>query len=106
MPNPTDVPAPAPALRDRIAAALYAHQRPPRAPAWSDAYAMDREVFEAMADAVLAVLPPPADRAAVLLEAADVLAALDPTSAPLVGYHARGEDIGLLRRMAAEEPHR
>lgn len=104
MPNPTDVPALA--LRDRIAAALYERERPPSAPAWSDAYAMDREVFEAMADAVLAVLPPPADRAAVLLEAADALAALGPTSAPLVGYHARGEDIGLLRRMAAEEPQR
>lgn len=99
MSNPTDVPA----LRDRIAAALYERERPPRDPAWSGAYPMDRQVFEAMADAVLAVLPPPADRAAVLLEAADALAALDPTSAPLVGYHARGEDIGLLRRLAAEE---
>jgi hypothetical protein len=45
---------------------------------------------------------PQADRprALHLLEAADALAALDPTSAPLVGVHARGEDIALLRRMA------
>ena len=56
-------------LRDRIAAALYERERPPRDPHWADAFAMDREVFEAMADAVLAVLPPPADRAAVLREA-------------------------------------
>ena len=39
--------------RDRIAAALYERERPPRDPHWPDAYAMDREVFEAMADAVL-----------------------------------------------------
>lgn len=43
-------------LRDRIAAALYERERPPRDPHWADAYAMDREVFEAMADAVLAAL--------------------------------------------------
>ncbi|MGR6538858.1 hypothetical protein [Streptomyces rochei] len=51
-------------LRDRIAAALYERERPPGEPAWVDAYPADREVFEAMADAVLAVLPAPADRAA------------------------------------------
>lgn len=45
------------ALRDRIAAALYERERPPRGPHWPDAYPADREVFEAMADAVLAVLP-------------------------------------------------
>lgn len=55
-------------LRDLIAQALYERERPPRDPAWPDAYAADREVFEPMADAVLAVLPPPADRAAVLRE--------------------------------------
>lgn len=55
-----------PALRDRIAAALYERERPPRDPHWPDAYAADREVFEAMADAVLPVLSEPADRAAVL----------------------------------------
>ncbi|MFC7909032.1 hypothetical protein [Streptomyces nigra] len=55
-------------LRDRIAAALYERERPPRDPHWVDAFAADREVFEAMADAVLAVLPPPADRAAVVAD--------------------------------------
>jgi hypothetical protein len=50
-------------LRDRIAAALYERERPPRDPHWPDVYASDREVFEAMADAVLAVLPASVDRA-------------------------------------------
>lgn len=49
------------ALRQRIAAALYERERPPRDPHWPDAYAADREVFEAMADAVLAVLPDPTE---------------------------------------------
>lgn len=65
-------PAPATAgLRQQIAAALYERERPPRDPSWADAYAADREVFEAMAGAVLAVLPKPADRAAILADAAD-----------------------------------
>lgn len=57
-------------IRDRIAAALYERERPPRDPHWVDAYPVDREVFEAMADAVVAALgdatawtpPPPGDR--------------------------------------------
>lgn len=60
-------------LRDRIAEALYAHDHPGHlvplnetgmGPAYRDS-----------ADAVLAVLPPPADRAAVLREAADTIEA-------------------------------
>ncbi|MDX5569530.1 hypothetical protein PYK79_48425 [Streptomyces sp. ID05-04B] len=43
-------------LRDRIAAALYERERPPRDPHWPDAYAADREVFEAMAAAVCTAL--------------------------------------------------
>ncbi|MGW1796920.1 hypothetical protein ACWCQN_13135 [Streptomyces sp. NPDC001984] len=43
------------ALRDRIAEALYERERSPRDPAWADAFAMDRETFEPMADAVMAV---------------------------------------------------
>ncbi|MGW1267561.1 hypothetical protein [Streptomyces sp. NPDC002491] len=46
------------ALRDQIAAALYERERPPRDPAWADAYTADREVFGAMADAVLTVVLP------------------------------------------------
>lgn len=51
-------------LRDRIAEALYERERPPRDPHWADAFAADREVFEAMADAVVPVVSPAADRAA------------------------------------------
>ncbi|MFI0530291.1 hypothetical protein ACH3XX_09605 [Streptomyces scabiei] len=50
-------PGPSP-LRDQIAAALYERERPPRDPHWPDVYAADREVFEGMADAVLAVILP------------------------------------------------
>jgi len=76
-------PAAAPsALRDRIAAALYERERPPRDPAWADAYAMDREVFEPMADAVLAVLPEPADRAAVLDDEASLIVLHCPDHGP------------------------
>ncbi len=49
-------------LRDRIAAALYERERPPRDPHWPDVYAADREVFEAMADTVLAALLTSAER--------------------------------------------
>lgn len=62
-------------VRDRIAGALYERERVPGAPAWEHAYAADREVFEAMADAVLPVLP--ASRAAVLRWAADELGRMD-----------------------------
>ncbi|MFJ8144661.1 hypothetical protein ACIQ6R_06250 [Streptomyces sp. NPDC096048] len=90
-------------LRDRIAAALYERERPPREPHWNKAFPADREVFEAMADAVLAGVPVLADRTAVLREAADEIAGID--------FHpnarARSLDVaaGLarrLRRMADE----
>ncbi|NUS25069.1 MAG: hypothetical protein HOV92_12715 [Streptomyces sp.] len=79
----TSAPAAAPsadpaALRDSIAAALYERERPPRDPHWPDVYASDREVFEAMADAVLPVLPAPADRAAVLQQEAALIRAHCP----------------------------
>lgn len=48
-------------LRDRIAAALYERERPPRDPHWPNAYAADREVFEAMADAALGAVQPELD---------------------------------------------
>lgn len=54
--DPNDWPSRRTGLRDQLAAALYERERPPRDPAWADAYAMDREVFEPMADTVLAVL--------------------------------------------------
>ncbi|WP_171111257.1 MULTISPECIES: hypothetical protein [unclassified Streptomyces] len=107
------------ALRDRIAEALYERERPPRDPHWADAYAADREVFEAMADAVLAVLPEPADvlpeaadRGAVLREGADRLDAGmerffakwpdEPRNSP---YALGQKDAAAeLRRMADETP--
>lgn len=59
--------SPVPAgLRNQIAAALYNRERPPRDPAWAEAYAADREVFEAMADAVLPVILPAARITATL----------------------------------------
>ncbi|MFE6284379.1 hypothetical protein [Streptomyces sp. NPDC057877] len=50
--------SPTSALREQIAAALYERERPPRDPAWAEAHAADREVFVAMADAVLPVILP------------------------------------------------
>jgi hypothetical protein len=52
------------ALQQRIAAALYERERPPRDPHWPDAYPADREVFEPMAAAVLDELKPELDRLA------------------------------------------
>lgn len=62
-------PADRAALRDRIAEALYRREWPNKQ-IWQQALAMDREVFEAMADAVLAVLPPPVSQADVIREVA------------------------------------
>ncbi|MEH0650690.1 hypothetical protein QA995_14915 [Streptomyces scabiei] len=97
-----------PALRDRIAAALYERERPPRDPHWPDAYAADREVFEAMADAVLPALSEPADRAAVLNAAAQHLyTALFPAVYDDMGQKAAegvNRAVSELRRMADEQP--
>jgi hypothetical protein len=68
----TEQPADQTALRDRIAAAIWERQNPGRR--WADCEYRWRADAEADADAVLAVLPAPADRAAVLREAAEVAA--------------------------------
>ena len=60
------------ALRDRIAEALYANDHPGHLVPLNETGM--GPAYRESADAVLAVLPPPADRAAVLREAADVLA--------------------------------
>jgi hypothetical protein len=60
-------------LRDRIAAAIWERQNPGRR--WADCEYRWRADAEADADAVLSVLPASIDRAAVLEEAADRLAA-------------------------------
>lgn len=99
------------ALRDCIAEALiswsYRGQEP-------DPEAGILETVRAnaysRADAVLAVLPPPVDRAAVLLEAANGLACLGPEDSLVSGPTAWNEAVMMLRRMAdeaqqpAEEP--
>jgi hypothetical protein len=61
-------PADQTALRDRIAAAIWERQNPGRR--WADCEYRWRADAEADADAVLAVLPAPADRTAILREAA------------------------------------
>ncbi|GGW15813.1 hypothetical protein GCM10018980_51430 [Streptomyces capoamus] len=99
---------PDPDLRDRIAAALYERERPPRDPQWSAACTMDRETFEEMADAVLAVLPEPADRATVLNAAAQHLyTALFPAVYDDMGQKAAEgvqRAVSELRRLAGETP--
>ncbi|MGW0821796.1 hypothetical protein [Streptomyces sp. NPDC002845] len=98
------------ALRDRIAEALYCHEWPHKQ-IWQQALAMDRETFLAQADAVLAVLPSPVDRAAVLREVAEVVFALDfdeLRATDSFDSHRQAWELGtidahnLLRRMADE----
>lgn len=108
---PVSPPTDQTALRDRIAEALYRREWP-RKQIWQQALAMDREVFEAMADAVLAVLPEPADRGAVLREAAGIAESLRRFE-PATGARKSAqvsENVGILRvaeelrRLAAEAP--
>ncbi|MFE0794710.1 hypothetical protein [Streptomyces mutabilis] len=83
-------------LRDRIAAAVV------RLHESGGLYALDAGEDGRIADAVLAVLPAPADQAAVLREAADRLAELRAAERewlPATGLH-QGEQE--LRRMADE----
>lgn len=100
--QPAAVPVPPPAdqtaRRDRIAEALYERERPPRDPAWAEAFAMDREVFEAMA-AVLSL---------TAVERQFLTFALDLAADEMA---SRGDEFGdedeaaleTLRRVAAEE---
>ena len=64
-------------------------------------YSTPEELLAAY-DASQAVLPAPTDRAVVLREAADAIAALDPAEAALAGQHAWGDASALLRRLAGE----
>ena len=103
------------ALRDRIAEVLYGFTPVPEIP-WEEAPASDRRRFERRADAVLAVLPPPTDRAAVLRWAADQYAKLTDQNEAYDREHGDlDEDARLryevvrdvatgLRRMADETP--
>ncbi|MBP5870887.1 hypothetical protein QBB33_34910 [Streptomyces scabiei] len=95
------------ALRDRIAEVLWPLTD------WDG----DQLNAERAADAVLSVLPAPADRAAVLTEAADAVFALDydvmvgEEGDENLGSMREAWDLGtihaekLLRRLAAEAPH-
>ncbi|WP_406417982.1 hypothetical protein [Streptomyces sp. NBC_01614] len=85
------------ALRERIAEALASYDL---------CYFSEGRRYETAA-AILAVLPPPADRAAVLTEAADAIDRLRATLAPSTA-HRYESGLGLaatdLRRLAAETP--
>lgn len=91
------------ALRDRIAEALYAHDHP----GWHTPLAESdvEPVYRERAAAALGVLPPPADRGAVLREAADryeeILARANTGQDPRYWTAVRDVTLGL-RRMADE----
>lgn len=91
-----------PTLRDRIAAALHQDQTPPPATPWADEAPLDREYFLRRADVVLAVLPAPVDRRAVLREEAD---RIDATRAdfPIAVQNGIMWATAELRRHAADE---
>lgn len=120
MPAAVSVPPPAPradVLRwaaDLVAADTGFHIRYGSATDYAEHYAtlLRRKADEAPqpeadADAVLAVLPEPADRAAVRAaafdEAAEKLAGLDPVKAALAGQHAWNDAAGIVRHMARQE---
>lgn len=101
------------ALRDRIAETLYTHNHPGWALRYTDLDQDEQNTYLARADAVLAVLPQAADRAAILTEAADELGRMDyDTDSNDYGYDTYRDawnggvmdGADLLRRMAAEDP--
>lgn len=99
----TNTPAPPPAdraaLREQIAEALYTHSHPGWAIRYSDLNRDERDTYLARADAVLAVLPEPTNRAAVLR---DFLWRLEQSAGDAAAEKFL-DDNPELRRMAAEE---
>ncbi|CAL9369780.1 hypothetical protein [Streptomyces sp. enrichment culture] len=81
------------ALRDRVAGALYERERPGNDPHWPAAYAADREVFEAMADAVLPAVLPVAAPAAPRETAAAILAVVETALGDTLTPDARAEAL-------------
>lgn len=109
----SSAPADRDAARERIAAAIYEHMHP--GSYWSDTSmpADWRPAYLEEADAVLAVLPAPAEtefelrgtaanRAAAFDEAANALAALGPEDSLVSGAKAWVEAVETLRRLAGE----
>ncbi|WP_327592491.1 hypothetical protein [Streptomyces chartreusis] len=93
------------ALRDRIAEALYAHDHPSHLVPLNETGM--GPAYRESADAVLPVLLPPADRAAVLREAAtryeEILANANTGQDPRYWTAVRDITLGL-RRLTAETP--
>ena len=97
------------ALRDRIAEALYAHTHRGWATRYADLDRDERDTYLARADAVLAVLPEPADRAVVraetLREAADRIDRMDlPQDQVDMFDNGARWATAELRRLAGEQP--
>ncbi|MGW8719646.1 hypothetical protein ACWGNR_10095 [Streptomyces althioticus] len=107
-PPTPDAPSHRAGLRDRIAAAIYERNNPGYQ--WADAHPDDRLAYGFDADAVLAVLPEPTDRAAVLREAIDVAREEGHRLEEEVGVEAaRGARCVaylLRKRLAKEQPLR
>jgi hypothetical protein len=97
-------PADQTALRDRIAAALAAAEGWQWPPGFDKSQSPTYQRYLRQAAVVLAALPEPADRGAILREAADIADRLmDERYGPDCSYAIGGEDVAReLRRMAAE----
>jgi hypothetical protein len=95
VPPPADQTALRPAVAEAIHRDLLAHR------ARRDQGLLG--IVPRLATAVLAVLPEQTDRAAVLREAANTLAALGPEDSRVSGPKAWSEAVEVLRRVAAEE---
>lgn len=79
-----------PTDRDRIAEALYAHSHPGWATRYTDLAWDERDTYLARASAVLAVLPPAADRGAVL-------ASVRPQTLAAIASHIDARSVAILR---------
>lgn len=89
-----------PSLRDRIRRAICEAS----GFTWLPDELMEPDEYGEHADAVMAVLPAPVDRAAVLREAADALhASGEPTCSEADGDCCWFDAVAELRRMAAEQ---
>ncbi|MFF1574701.1 hypothetical protein ACFVWR_18330 [Leifsonia sp. NPDC058292] len=88
-------------LRERVAAALFEYSNPGFR--WIDASPHDRAAFSDDASAFLAVLPAPADRAAVLREAADLIEGHDYDPGAVEPVNVSAFTFAELLRRAADD---